>query len=157
MSRSVETIFLVLSLIQFLILLVQDTVNLFPLNDIKHLQESMSLRDRTLMFIGNTVFFLICLVLQIVYFGQPKPVWVGGYAVLLYGLNLYLMYQQWYKYYFFGAAAEVNAKYALEYGRTLHILPARGSNPRPNLLHLVLHVLFVCNTILAIIVCFNGV
>jgi hypothetical protein len=155
LSNSLEVTFLVLSILQFTILLTQDTVNMFPLNDIQHLKASMSLKERSLMVLGNTLFFFIAIVLQIIYFGQPKPLAVGVYCVLLYSINLYLMYQQWYKYYWFGANEEVCNKYALEYGRTLNILPAHRDYPRPNLLHVVLHTFFLCNTALAVVVGLN--
>jgi hypothetical protein len=37
------------------------------------------------------------------------------------------------------------------YAGTKHVLPARGDNPRPNLLHLYFHVLFVVTLGLAVV------
>jgi hypothetical protein len=57
----------------------------------------------------------------------------------------------WYFPYFLGAAEKTKLEYARMYAGTRHVLPARGDNPRPNLLHLCFHVLFVVNFGLALL------
>ena len=57
----------------------------------------------------------------------------------------------WYVPYFFGASAKLRDEYSRMYAGTHHLLPARGDNPRPNLLHLCFHALFVANLWLAIL------
>ena len=49
----------------------------------------------------------------------------------------------WYLPYFLGTTAEWKDEYLRMYAGTRQVLPARGDNPRPNLLHVCFHVLFV--------------
>jgi hypothetical protein len=62
----------------------------------------------------------------------------------------------WYVPYFFGAREKTRRDYARMYEGTLHILPPRGDNPRPNLLHICFHVLFVINLCLAVALRFGA-
>lgn len=48
----------------------------------------------------------------------------------------------WYIPYFFGAKQAQQEEYLAFYAGTHQLLPARGDNPRPNLLHLLFHVFF---------------
>jgi hypothetical protein len=155
LAHPLEMLFLTTSLCQLAILLVHDWLDLFPLNDIAHLQHSMSARQRLLMIFGNTAVYFGLLLAQAIYFGQTKPFWLGIAGAFYYCSVWFMMYQQWYKLYLFGAPEQVCRKYALEYGRTLQILPPRGNNPRPNLLHAILHVLFLVNSVLTILFGFN--
>jgi hypothetical protein len=54
----------------------------------------------------------------------------------------------WYVPYFFGANEEKKREYSRMYAGTRDVLPARGDNPRPNLLHICFHALFVINFLL---------
>jgi len=56
----------------------------------------------------------------------------------------------WYIPYLFGASEQKRRDYEQMYAGTRHILPPRGDNPRPNLLHICFHILFVTTLVLAI-------
>jgi len=58
----------------------------------------------------------------------------------------------WYVPYLFGASDERKAEYARMYAGTHHILPDRDGNPRPNLLHVYFHVLFVITLVVSVLV-----
>ena len=141
--------------LQTLHLICQDWLDLFPLNDIAHLRETISQTNRLLMIVGNSAPSMIALLLALVYLGQPTPLSVGLYWVAYFGSVLVLMYTMWYKPYFFGATAEQRQEFAYAYGRTHQILPPRGENPRPNTFHLILHALFLMNAGLSIGIGFN--
>jgi hypothetical protein len=51
----------------------------------------------------------------------------------------------WYVPYFFGASDKTKRLYEEMYAGTRHVLPPRGDHPRPNLLHLWFHLLFLVN------------
>jgi len=152
---TLESLFVVALVLQVLHLILQDWIDLFPLNDIAHLKQSMSLTSRRLMIVGNSLPAIIALILALIYGGQPKPLGVALYWAAYLGSVIVLMYTMWYKPYFFGATAEQRQEYALAYGRTHQILPSRGDNPRPNSFHVILHVLFALNACLAIGIGFN--
>ena len=57
----------------------------------------------------------------------------------------------WYVPYFRGAPEERKREYLLMYAGTRQVLPPRGDNPCPNLLHVCFHALFVVNFLLVVI------
>jgi hypothetical protein len=61
----------------------------------------------------------------------------------------------WWIPYFFGASEETRRMYSEMYKDTRHVLPARGDNPRPNMFHLYLHVLFAATLALALVLRFR--
>jgi hypothetical protein len=61
----------------------------------------------------------------------------------------------WYVPYFRGAPEEQKKEYLSMYAGTRHILPARGENPRPNLFHIGIHLLFIATFSLAVMVRFH--
>jgi hypothetical protein len=62
----------------------------------------------------------------------------------------------WYVPYFLGTTEERKRDYSRMYAGTRHVLPARGDNPRPNLLHVCFHVLFVINFLLVRVLRFRS-
>lgn len=150
-----EYLFVVLLTLQCIILLLHDTMNFYPLNDIRALRRKMPTRARIGMVIGNALPAGIALLLESRWFGHPKPLATGLYFVLYYAVTLAMMYMSWYHLYLFGASEERKRAYREEYGNTLQILPPRGDNPRPNALHVFLHLLFIVNTFLAVMIGFN--
>lgn len=152
---ALDTVFVIALALQTLHLICQDWLDLFPLNDIAHLRETISPTNRLLMIVGNSVPSLVALCLALIYFGKPTPLGVGLYYAAYFGSVLVLMYSMWYKPYFFGATAEQRQEFVHAYGRTHQLLPARGENPRPNTFHIILHALFLLNTVLAITIGFN--
>jgi hypothetical protein len=61
----------------------------------------------------------------------------------------------WYVPYYFGTTEQRKRDYAKMYAGTLQVLPARGDNPCPNLLHLCFHALFLINLVLALVLRFG--
>ena len=57
----------------------------------------------------------------------------------------------WYLPYFRGGSEQQRREYAAMYAGTRQVLPERGENPRPNLLHVCFHVVFVVTLALAIL------
>lgn len=49
----------------------------------------------------------------------------------------------WWVPYLFGAKEETKRTYAAMYKGTRQVLPPRNENPRPNLLHILFHLLFL--------------
>lgn len=61
----------------------------------------------------------------------------------------------WYVPYFRGTTEERKRSYARMYAGTRQVLPARGDNPCPNLLHVCFHALFLINFFLALVLRFQ--
>jgi hypothetical protein len=62
----------------------------------------------------------------------------------------------WYIPYFFGASEETKRMYATMYKGTKQVFPLRKDHPRPNLLHVFLHVLFIATFSLSIVLRLKG-
>jgi hypothetical protein len=63
----------------------------------------------------------------------------------------------WHIPYLLGALEKEKREYLSMYPGTRRILPERGDNPRPNLFHLGIHILFIVNLCLALILRFHAV
>jgi hypothetical protein len=81
---------------------------------------------------------------------------VADYWLLYCGLTFISAITMWYIPYFFGSSEEQKRTYARMYEGTRHVLPPRGDNLRPNLLHVCFHVLFIVNLLLATTVRLRG-
>jgi hypothetical protein len=75
---------------------------------------------------------------------------VVRYWIVYCALTLASAVIMWYVPYFFGAKKQIKREYARMYEGTRHVLPPRGENPRPNLLHICFHILFVVNFLLVL-------
>ena len=78
--------------LQTLHLICQDWLDLFPLNDIAQLKQTMSPTSRLLMILGNSAPSIIALSLALIFLDQPTPPGVGLYWAAYFGSVLVLMY-----------------------------------------------------------------
>ena len=76
--------------------------------------------------------------------------YVASYWWIYCGITVLSAVVMWWVPYFFGTKEETKREYATMYAGTIQVLPARGDNPRPNLLHLFFHALFLLNLGLAL-------
>ena len=97
----------------------------------------------------NAVFPGVAVALAVYFWNGPKPGFVSNYWVIYCAITLASAIAMWYLPYFLGATQECKNDYARMYAGTKHVLPPRGDNPRPNLLHVCFHVLFVVTFALA--------
>jgi hypothetical protein len=99
----------------------------------------------------NSTFPGLAVAFAIYFWNQPRPWFVVDYWVLYCGVSLVFAVAMWYVPYFFGTTVERKLDYATMYEGTRQVLPARGDNPRPNLLHVCFHALFVINFLLVLV------
>ena len=62
----------------------------------------------------------------------------------------------WYMPYLLGTTEERKLDYSRMYAGTRQVLASRGDNPRPNLLHVCFHVLFLVNFFLVLMLRFRS-
>jgi len=84
------------------------------------------------------------------YWHRPRPAYVNQYWLIYCAVTVLSAIAMWYWPYFRGASEKTKDEYRRFYAGTHQILPARGDNPRPNVLHLLFHVLFVATLLLAV-------
>jgi hypothetical protein len=78
------------------------------------------------------------------------------YWVLYCAITVLSAIAMWYVPYLFGASEKTKLEYAKMYAGTWQVLPRRGDNPRPNVLHLGFHLLFLATLVLACVIRFPG-
>jgi hypothetical protein len=98
------------------------------------------------VFPGVAVFFVLY------FWSRPKPALVTNYWLLYCAVTVGSAVAMWYVPYFRGAGEKTCQNYTRMYAGTRQVLPARNNNPRPNLLHICFHLLFLVNLGLSLIV-----
>lgn len=106
--------------------------------------------------IVNSIFPGLALAFAIYFWNRPKPAFVADYWMIYCAVTLASAISMWYVPYFRGATEDRKRNYAKMYSGTREILPPCGDNPRPNLLHVCFHVLFVITFALSLILRFRG-
>jgi hypothetical protein len=136
-----QLVFVILQAILLLILLVQDTVNLAPFNNlgaqVRHLGWTKLVLG-TLFTVSGAV---VSLSLTIRFEGMTLPLGAKLFFVLWWSMLMLGMYASWYKPYFFGPTQKELDLYRALFAGTHSILPMRKGFPGPNTLHLFIHAL----------------
>ena len=136
-----QLVFVILQVISLFILLVQDTVNLAPFNnlgaEIRHLGWTKLVLGT--LFTASGAACSLCFSIR--FAGVPLPLGVKIFFVLWWSMLMVGMFTSWYKPYFFGPTQKELDLYRAIFAGTHSILPVRNGFPGPNTLHLVLHAL----------------
>ena len=90
------------------------------------------------------------------FLNRPRPGFVTQYWVIYCAITVASAITMWWIPYFLGAPEKTRQEYARMYAGTRQVLPPRGDNPRPNLLHLLFHVLFIVTLLLAMAIWARG-
>ena len=145
-----QTLFTVLIWLQFLVVALHDWVNIPGWT---HGRQVAAAVGRNKMLIGtliNGAFPGLAGVYAFHYWRAPKPAFVLDYWVVYCAVTVIWAIAAWWVPYFRGADEATKQLYSKMYGGTRQVLPPRGDNPRPNLLHLYFHALFLINVALAV-------
>jgi hypothetical protein len=117
-----------------------------------HGRQMMAVLGPTKMAIGtaiNCLFPGLAVAYAIYFWNSPKPNYAVYYWVIYCAMTVLGAITAWWIPYFRGTDEKTTQMYLKMYAGTKQILPPHGDNPRPNLLHLYFHVLFLANLILA--------
>ena len=148
--------FTVLITLQFLIVVLHDWLEIPGWTHSRQVQEVVGRRKLMVATIINAVFPGLAVAFAIWFWNAPRPNGVTNYWLIYCGITLGSAVMMWYVPYFFGASEQKTRDYDRMYAGTRQILPARGNHPRPNLLHICFHVLFVVNLVLAVVLRLQG-
>src|SRR5271156_893840 len=144
------TAFTCLIVLQFVIMVSHDLIDIPGWVHGSQVQALMGRRKVLLATLANSVFPGIAVGFAIYFWNRPKPSFVPNYWVIYCAVALLSAVGMWYVPYLRGAGQKQKTEYLTMYAGTRHVLPARGDNPRPNLFHIGIHVLFVVNFCLAL-------
>jgi len=156
MSAKIETLFACLIALQFAVVVSHDWLDIPGWTHGRQVQAVVGRGKLALATAINAVFPALAVGSALWFWGRSEPKIVGDYRVIYCGLTLLSAITMWYVPYFFGADEKKKGEYSRMYAGTRHIFPARGDNPRPNLLHVLFHLLFVVNFTLALVVRFHA-
>jgi hypothetical protein len=151
----IEILFTGLITMQFVLIVLHDWVNIPGWAHGSQVQAVVGRRKLWLATVINAIFPGLAVAFALYFWNKPKPHFATNYWIAYCAVTLASAIAMWYVPYFTGAAEQTKRDYARMYSGTRHVLPPRGDNPRPNLLHLCFHVLFVINLFLALAVGFR--
>ena len=143
-------LFTYLIVLQVIIIISHDLVDIPGWVHGSQIQVLMGKRKVWLATLANSVFPGIAVGFAIFFWNRPKPAFVPNYWLVYCAIAMMSAIGMWYLPYLRGAPKKIRDEYLTMYAGTRHILPARGDNPRLNLFHIGIHLLFVTNLGLAI-------
>jgi hypothetical protein len=147
---TIQVAFTVLISLQFLVMVFHDWVNIPGWSHGRQVQTALG---RSKMLIGtiiNCIFPGVAVAFVFYYWKRPAPAFAMDYWVIYCGVTVIWAIASWWIPYFRGTDEKTKQLYLQMYAGTRNVLPARGDNPRPNVLHLYFHALFLINLALAI-------
>jgi hypothetical protein len=150
-----ELAFFILLIVQFLVVALHDMVDI---PGWVHGSRVRATVGRSKFVIGTALtagFPALAVGYAIYFWTRPKPAYVYSYWMWYCGITVASAIAMWWIPYFFGASEETRRMYTDMYRDTRQALPARGDNPRPNVFHLVLHVLFAATLVMALLLRFG--
>ncbi len=146
----IQTLFTYLITVQFVVVALHDLVEVPGWTNSSQVRAVVGRRKLWLVTLVNSIFPGVAAGFAIYYWNRPKPGFVLDYWVVYCSVTMASAIWMWYVPYFFGAGEEKKREFAKMYAGTKQVLPPRSDNPRPNLLHVCFHVLFVINLLLVL-------
>ena len=147
-----QTTFTLLISLQFLIILLHDPVEVRGWSHTGQMQAVLGTRTLWTATLINSIFPGIAVAFAWCFWNRPRPAYVDRYWLIYCALTPISAVAMWYLPYFFGCSEAKIDEYQRLYAGTRQILPARGNNPRPNLLHVIFHLVFVATLSLALLI-----
>lgn len=146
-----QALFTCLICVQFLVVVLHD---LLDIPGWHHGSRVRTVVGPVKFWIGtvvNAIFPGIAVWYAIYWWGRTPSVKAANYWVIYCAITVASAAAMWWIPYFRGGSEKQNREYGALYAGTKHVLPARGDNPGPNLLHLYFHVLFGATLGLAVV------
>jgi hypothetical protein len=144
-----QALFACLITLQFAVVVAHDWIDVPGWTHGHQVQAVMGPRKLWIATLINAVFPGIAVAFAVRFWNRPKPGFVTNYWVLYCALTLVSAIFMGYVPYFLGANEKTKRDHLRMYAGTRQVLRPRNDNPRPNLLHLCFHGLFVVNFCLA--------
>ena len=150
-NNAMQTAFTCLITLQLLVVALHDLVDIPGWTHGGQVQALIGRRKLWAATLINSVFPGLAVAFAFSYLSKPKPHFVFNYWLIYCAITVASAIAMWYVPYFLGASEKTKRDYLMMYAGTRQVLPPRGDNPRPNLLHICFHGLFVVTFILAVI------
>ena len=151
-----QTLFTGLITMQFIVVAMHDLVDIPGWTHGSQVQSIVGRRKLWLATLINAMFPGAAVAFAFYFWNRQRPAFVANYWLIYCAITLASAIGMWYVPYFFGTTEERKLEYSRMYAGTRQVLPPRGDNPRPNLLHLCFHALFVVNFVLVLVMWWRG-
>jgi hypothetical protein len=148
-TAGIRDAFAYLIILQFVLVTFHDLIDIPGWTHGSQVQAMIGRRKLWLVTFVNGLFPGLAAAWAIYFWRRPHPAFVSNYWLIYCVVTLASAVGMWYVPYFLGTTQERKREYLQMYAGTRQVLPARGDNPRPNLLHICFHALFVVTFILA--------
>jgi hypothetical protein len=146
-----QTAFTYLITLQLLVVTLHDLVDIPGWTHGSQVQSVIGRRKVWLATLVNSMLPGLAVAFAFYYWSRPKPGFVFNNWLIYCAITLASAIGMWYVPYFRGAPEKTKRDFLMMYAGTRQVLPPRGDNPRPNLLHICFHGLFVLTFVLAVI------
>jgi len=156
-TATIQIVFACLITLQFVVIVAHDWIDIPGWTHGTQVQLVVGRRKLWIATLINAIFPGIAVAFALTFWNRPKPGFVTSYWVIYCAVTLASAIFMWYVPYFLGAKEETKQEYLRMYAGTRQVLRPREDNPRPNLLHLCFHVLFIVNFCLALVLRFRSV
>jgi hypothetical protein len=150
LEQPIQTLFTLFITLQFVVVVLHDLIDIPGWTHGSQVKSVVGPRKLWLGTLINAIFPGLAVAYAFYFWNQPKPKFVADYWIIYCAVTLASAIAMWYIPYLFGASEKQKREYSRMYGGTRHVLPPRGDNPRPNLLHICFHALFVINLLLVL-------
>jgi hypothetical protein len=151
-----QTLFAGLITLQLLAVTTHDWIDIPGWTHGRQVQTIVGRRKLLLATLINAIFPGLAVAFAIYFWNRPGPGLVADYWILYCAVTVASAIAMWYVPYLRGTTEERKRDYSRMYAGTRQVLPPRGDNPRPNLLHVCFHALFVVTLVLAVLLRFGG-
>lgn len=152
-----QAVFTVLIIVQFLAVALHDLVDIPGLAHGRQVQSELGRNKVLIGTLINSLFPGLAAAFALYYWTRPAPAFVLSFWIIYCAVTVAWAITAWWIPYFRGTDERTKKLYSRMYSGTIHVLPPRGDNPRPNLLHLCFHALFLINLTLAAVLWFGMV
>jgi hypothetical protein len=137
-DRILETVLLVLEVLQVVFLWIHDWIPLGSLNDVVAVRSQNTLGRLVTVTVFQSLPWTIGLYFSALYFGRSYPGWLHSWLWISYVVLLVGQIRAWWVPYLFRADPQRAARYRIMFGNTHSFLPVRNGLV-PNTAHIVLH------------------
>jgi hypothetical protein len=155
-SNGIQTLFTGLITLQFVLVTFHDLVDIPGWTHGAQVSAVVGRRKLWLVTLVNGIFPGLAVAFALFFWSRPAPPFATNYWALYCAVTVTSAVLMWYVPYVRGTTEERKREYARMYEGTRQVLPPRGDNPRPNLLHVCFHVLFVVTLLLSLFLRFRA-
>jgi hypothetical protein len=152
----IQALFAALITLQFLVIAFHDWLHIPGWTHGRQVHAALGSVKMWVASLINSLFPGLAAFYALYYWHRPKPGFVLTYWIIYCTVTVFGAITAWWIPYFRGTDEKTKDLYAKMYAGTRQILPPHGENPRPNLLHLYFHALFLSTLFLSIVLRLQG-